>query len=335
VPVPRRGNPLPIPGQARSRRKRDLKASLNEQQIFPRSSGSGGGSVPPALGSIPIPLPPGLPDPGINIQPVPGNGQAAPAVPGLLPETPNNANLPSVEAIINYLNSRFPNGIDPAHPDRGDIRRRLMFWTGGQAQAARTTAHRLGLYVLADLVGRNYVRYTSRGGGRTWDDVLPMWQRLSLAMARWAEGEVTVRIESDSDGARGTSVWNMYERPMLEQRGIRINWVGRNGRQRNPIYPPAQNNPANPGNGTGPRSLKKQSSVAKEKHKRSLLVARAKHMALLRRRRQQAISQRALLLKAKEKHIKRQMISEMESIAKIRRYHNLLQRRNVKGERNG
>ena len=152
---------------------------------------------------------------------------------GAVPEIPqNNAGMPDVETILDRFRSRHP----PA------VRKRLLFWSGTGIEKARKFAKDHYLRILEDLTEGHYDKWALKelpgaDEDANWALQYPMWVRLSLAFAEFADGEVSVMIQGYKQGERLNSIWNAYERPVLRSRNIKINWFDGDGTRTGPRYP--------------------------------------------------------------------------------------------------
>ena len=61
--------------------------------------------------------------------------------------------------------------------------------------------------------------------------------RVSMALARWAQGEVFVVVGADHNLLNPNTNWHRYIRPALLRRGIHINWLDDDGLTRRPLLP--------------------------------------------------------------------------------------------------
>ena len=152
---------------------------------------------------------------------------------GAVPEVPlNNARMPKVETILRKFLI--------LHPPR--VRKRLLFWSGTGIDKAREFARKHDMRILEDITEGHYNSWALKelpgaDADTNWKLQYPMWVRLSLAFAEFAEDEASVMIEDDEQAVRLDSIWNAYERPVLRSRNIKINWYDGNERPRQPLFP--------------------------------------------------------------------------------------------------
>ena len=81
-------------------------------------------------------------------------------------------------------------------------------------------------------------------------------------MARFAKAETNVMI-SDVAANRASSIWNSVERPLLQGKGVKINWFNEKGEPRDPLWPGMPRPP--------PKTGKAAKTAKVTKGKRSLM----------------------------------------------------------------
>ena len=143
-----------------------------------------------------------------------------------IPDKQSKLNVPSSDKMF----------VDSMRKNRHnmELRSHLIFHCGQGLSANEYESMSPRLYLWNELFGTQYDNY-ARAGNPYFSVVLI---RLGMAAARLAEGQAYVRITSDEEARERDDLWNGYVRPILQKRNIRIVWLDRELRPRDPIYPP-------------------------------------------------------------------------------------------------